>query len=137
MYYLKLSRNITLSFLFFLLVGTFVNAQCNFPIVATNCVGACGNPTQINYTALPCTSVVSNYCVVNESSSLCPSHNVNAFVFVNGTLVTSGNITAVGSGLNFTAICGSNIQVVAFAFPVGGGIACLWLGNLNYSLRRQ
>lgn len=138
MYYLKLSRIFTLSCLFVLLLGSFANAQCAFPIVATQCVGACGSPTQINYTSGPiCPSLVKNYCVVNEGSSLCPDHNAFAFVLVNGSIVTSGNITTVGSSLPFSAICGSNIQVIATTFYVGGGISCIWLGNLKYSLREQ
>ncbi len=138
MYYLKLSRIFTLSCLFVLLVGGFLNAQCNFPVVATNCVGACGSPTEINYTVpTPCVAKWKKYCVVNESSNLCADHNAFAVVLVDGNLVASGNITTVGSSLQFSAKCGSSIKVIATTFYVGGTISCVWLGNLNYSLREQ
>ncbi len=143
MYYLKLSRIFTLTCLLLILVGSTMNAQiissaCNFPIVATQCVGSCGSPSEINYTGPAiCSALVKNYCVVNESSSLCPDHNAIVTVFVNGLYVTSGNITTVGSGLAFQAKCGSSIKVIASTYFVGGGISCIWLGDLNYSLREQ
>ena len=138
MYYIKLTRTFTLSCLFILLLGSFANAQCSYPIVATNCVGACASTSEINHiNALPCAAKWRKYCVVNESSSLCPNTNGFAFVLVDGVLVASGNITTVGSSIGFAAKCGSSIKVVATTFYIGGPIVCVWLGNLNYSLREQ
>ena len=139
MYYLKLSRVFTLTCLFLILFGSFASAQCSsFPIVATECVGTCGSPTEINYTFGPiCKVKKKKFCVVNESSSLCPDHIAIAVVFVDGNYVTSGNITAVGSNLQFSAECGSDIKVIASLKYIGGPVVCVWLGNLEYSLREQ
>jgi len=138
MNYLKFSRILTISCLLFLFLGTVLNAQCSYPIVATNCVGACGSPTEINYTvSQPCVAKWRKYCVTNDASSLCPDHNAFAIVLVDGAIVASGNITSVGSSIGFTAKCGSNIKVIATTFYVGGGISCVWLGNVTYSLRQQ
>lgn len=138
MYYLKLSRIITLACLFFIVLGSGLNAQCSYPVVATNCVGACGSPSEINYSVSPpCVAKWRKYCVVNDNSSLCPDHNALAIVLVDGVVVASGNITTVGSSIGFTAKCGSDIKVIATTYYVGGGTICVWLGNLNYSLREQ
>ncbi|MEM9548587.1 MAG: hypothetical protein AAGA77_21555 [Bacteroidota bacterium] len=138
MNYLKFSRFLTLTTLLFLFLGSAVNAQCSYPIVSSNCVGACGSPTEINYTvSQPCIAKVRKYCVTNDASSLCPDHNAFVVVLVDGVLVASGNITAVGSSVGFKAKCGSDIKVIATTFFVGGGISCVWLGNVTYSLRQQ
>lgn len=137
MYYLKLSRIITLASLFLLFVGSTMNAQCSYPVVATQCVGTCGSPSEINYTVTqPCIAKWRKYCVVNENTSICPNTNVFVAVFVDGVYVTSGNITALGSEVGFAAECGSNIKVIASTYYVGGGVVCVWLGNLKYSLRQ-
>ena len=137
MNYFKLSRIVTFTFLLLVFLGTTINAQCTYPVVATNCVGACGSPTEINYTiSQPCAAKWRKYCVTNDASSLCPDHNAFAFVLVDGVLVASGNITTVGSSIGFQAKCGSTIKVVATTYYVGGPIVCVWLGNVTYSLRQ-
>lgn len=107
-----------------------------YTAVATGCVGACGNPSDISYTYTLCKEKKSKFCVSNDASSLCANHDAYAFVFVNGVFVASGNITAVGSSIGFEAECGSTIKVYVKAVPNGNPILCVWLGELDYSLRR-
>lgn len=108
-----------------------------YPIVAANCVGACGNPSTLSYTIPPlCSSLVQNLCLTNESSSLCPSYGAKAAIYVNGALAATGNITAVGSSISFQAPCGASVKVKVQASYIGGPL-CVWLGNLNYALRLQ
>jgi len=114
-----------------------VSACQSWTPVASGCVGACANPSFISFTNSPCTSIVSNFCLTTDASSLCTSHDAYARVFVNGNVVAGGNITTVGSAISFSALCGDNISVIAVASPNGSGISCVWLGDLNYSLRRQ
>ena len=138
MYYLKLDRILTLTCLFLIFSGSFLNAQCSYPIVATECLGACGSPSEINYTYGPiCEAKVKKFCVVNESSSLCPDTDGVVVILVDGVFVASGNITAVGSHVGFEAECGSDIKVIASTVYVGGSTVCVWQGELNYSLREQ
>ena len=138
MYYFKLSRVFTLTCLFFIVLGSGLNAQCSYPIVATECIGACGSLSEINYTVGPiCDAKVKKYCVVNENSSLCPDTEGVVVVLVDGIVVASGNITAVGSSVGFKAECGSDIKVIASTVYVGGPVVCVWLGELTYSLREQ
>lgn len=126
----------------FSLISINTNAQiispapCPYNIVASNCVGACGNPTGITYSTPICASFVERFCLTNDGSSLCPNNDAFARIYVNGVLVASGNITAVGSSISFSAICGANIVVKVGAFNNGSPIQCVWLGNLNYSLRK-
>lgn len=124
--------------MFFILFGSLASAQCTYPAVASNCVGACGSPSEINYTVSPpCLVKARKYCVTNDNSSLCPNNNAIAIVYVDGVFVTSGNITAVGSSVGFKAKCGSDIRVFAFTYYIGGPIQCVWQGQINYSLRQQ
>lgn len=113
-------------------------ASCNFTPVAKQCVGACGNPGVIEYKLGPlCSSLSTNFCVTNEFTNLCPSHDATAFVFVNGNFVTSGDLTAQGSSVGFSAQCPAKIRVVVVATPNGSGINCVQFGNLGFYLRRQ
>ncbi|MGD1845820.1 MAG: hypothetical protein ACFB10_10550 [Salibacteraceae bacterium] len=116
-----------------------VDKSCNFfTPVAKECVGECGNPGIINYNVGPlCSSFVENFCVTNEGSNLCPSHDALAFVFVNNVLVATGDITNVGSSVSFQAPCNSQIQVIVVAQPNLSGSLCVKLGSLGFYLRRQ
>lgn len=130
-------------FLCFSLINHTAEAQiitpgCNFTPVAKGCVGACGNPGVIEYKFGPlCSSLSGNFCVTNEFTNLCPSHDAIAYVFDDGNFVTSGNITALGSSLSFSAQCPSKITVVVLATPNGSGINCVQFGNLGFYLRKQ
>ena len=138
MYNLKLNRIFMLICLFMISMGSLAHAQCKYPVVASECVGACGSPSEINYTVgTPCDAYVKKYCVTNEDSSLCPDHAAFVVVLVNGNYVTSGDITAVGSSVEFSATCGSDIKVIATTSYVGGPTICVWLGELKYALREQ
>jgi len=129
----------------FAFIQTEANAQVNNSLancsnwnqVATTCLGACGDPATISYPVL-CTSAAQRavyFCVRNEASSLCPNTGAIAKVYVNGSLVASGDITAVGSSVNFTAHCGSTVKVVTSTYYIGGSV-CVWLGQVTVGLRR-
>lgn len=129
---------LALFFCFSFLNLSTADAQCNFTPVAKNCAGACGNPGIIEYELGPlCSAFATNFCVTNEGSNLCPSHDAIAYVFANGNLIAQGDITAVGSSLSFSALCPSKITVVVFATPNNTGIQCIQLGSVGFYLRRQ
>lgn len=110
---------------------------CNYPTVATQCAGDCGGNGVITYQYGPlCSAFGSKFCVTNDGSNLCPSHDAIAYVFVNGNFVTSGNITAVGSNVGFKAKCPSQITVVVVPTPNNSGINCVQFGSINFSLRK-
>ncbi len=110
----------------------------NWNQVATTCVGACGNPSTINYPVLCVSSAQRRvyFCVRNEATSLCPNNDAFVKIYVNGIFTASGNITALGSSVNFSAPCGSHVQVVASNFYNGNPIQCVWLGQVTVGLRR-
>lgn len=110
----------------------------NYTKVASSCVGVCGNPSEINYTYTLCEGFVGNFCVINDASSLCSTHVAAAWIYVDGVLEATGNITQVGSTISFKAECGSEIRVVVRAKPKDDTVTqCVWLGKLDYSLRQK
>jgi hypothetical protein len=62
--------------------------------------------------------------------------DAKAVIYVNGVQVASGNITAVGSSISFSAPCGANIKIKVGAVSNGNPIQCIQLGDLYYSLRK-
>ncbi len=111
-------------------------APCS-TVVGSSCVGACSPVGIINYNVGPlCPSLVVPLCVETTNSSLCPSHAAIAKVFVNGVLVASGDITATGSSISFSAPCGANVKVVAKTKLVNPIISCVWLGEVDFVLKR-
>lgn len=131
-----------LSLSFLLLPTQELSAQNCFSktVVAANCAGStCGNPTGIGYVLGPlCTGPTERLCVTHEGSTLCIGQTAFARVFVNGTLVAGGNITAPGSFVGFIAPCGANIRVRVNVVSTPP-LACL-VGapppNIRYALRR-
>lgn len=114
-----------------------INNPCNqYSVVASGCVGTCGVPGTLSYTVTPTNQRAVPLCLQNLSSSLCPNTGAFARVYVDGTLVASGNITAVGSTVSFVAQAGSTVKVLVTTFPINNGIQCVWLGNLNFGLKR-
>lgn len=114
------------------------SSRCNtWQGVAKDCVGSCGLTSSMVYQGV-CSgsSLITNYCVTNVGSNLCPSHEVLTTVFANGVIVASGNLTAVGSSLSFSAPCNSFISVFDQASYVGG-INCIQLGEAYLKLRKQ
>jgi hypothetical protein len=107
-----------------------------YNVVASGCVGSCGNPTGIIYTSSFCVTRKEKFCLSNDGSNLCPNMDAKAVIYVNGVQVASGNITAVGSSISFSAPCGANIKIKVGAVSNGNPIQCIQLGDLYYSLRK-
>ncbi|MBL4707942.1 MAG: hypothetical protein JKY48_05815 [Flavobacteriales bacterium] len=114
-----------------------VNPCNSWQGVAKDCVGSCGLNSSMGYQGV-CSgpSLMTNYCITNVGSNLCPSHEVLTTVFANGAIVASGNLTAVGSSLSFSAPCNSFIYVYDQASYIGG-INCIQLGQAYLKLRKQ
>ncbi len=120
--------------------STLLSAQsttsCTYgTIVAQSCVGNCGVQGNINYDLNICDAKVVPMCVNTISTNLCPSHRAIAVVRVNGQVVTSGDITSLGSSLSFSAVCGSNIDVTVMAYHLVKGIVCVQFGELDFALK--
>ena len=105
-------------------------------VVATGCVGACGVPGELGYYVTPASQRAVPLCLQNLNSSLCPNTGAFALIYVDGSLVASGVITAVGSSIPFVAQAGSTVKVLVPTFSINNGIQCIWLGNLNFGLKR-
>ncbi len=115
-----------------------VSSACQtYTVVGQSCVGACGDPGEIAYTvAGPCSEFLVDMCVSNDQTSLCPTHGVKAGVYVNGTLVATGDLTNLGSSIGFSAPCGSVVKVIASLYERKSDTVCVWLGEVDFSLRR-
>jgi len=110
------------------------SASCG-AVVASGCVGACGSTASISYTVPVSAEYKTKVCLQTDQSSLCPNTGARAKVYKNGSLVATVNITAVGSGLGILATSGDVITVEVSLFPIKNNIQCVWLGNLDFSLR--
>ena len=122
-------------------------SSCNM-IVGTGCVGDCsgpggggaavarsaGNP-QITY-VVPGNVPFQFLCLQTDASSLCPNTGAFARIYRNGVQVAQGDITAVGSTISFFALSGDIVTVEVSLFGINNNIDCVWLGNLNFSLRK-
>ena len=71
----------------------------------------------------------------NSSTSLCPNTGVAAMIVINGSSITSGNLTAAGSFIQATVQSGDSIVVIAHTVPLFNGVSCVRLGEAELSLQ--
>jgi len=102
-------------------------------VVAAGCVGNCGAPSTTSFVVSG--AFFQSFCLQNDQSSLCANTGAYAYVYRNGTLIAQGDITAVGSTINFWAFAGNTITVTVQTYGINNGIQCIWLGELYYSVK--
>ncbi|HHG84504.1 MAG TPA: hypothetical protein ENJ82_07135 [Bacteroidetes bacterium] len=105
------------------------NALCGATIL-TDCVGTCGNGFKRGVIA----PVSGLYCL-EATSSLCPNTGAMTRLAVNGTIIFAGDASG-GMSLNFYATAGSVIKLGSELFNKKSNVVCVWLGNVNFTLRR-
>ncbi len=74
--------------------------------------------------------------VRNIRSSLCPNTGAVAVLLVNGQVVTQGIITEVNNAIQASAKPGDDVIVCAHAIPLFNEIACIRLGELEFTLEQ-
>lgn len=116
------------SFLLLFMSAGNANAQTSLSAapLLSGCVGACGNTFSGSFTA-PATRTYK----FRATSSLCPSNQATAAIFVNGALVWFG-VIGNGTGFGFNASAGDNVAVFATNSVVNPAISCIWLGEVKF-----
>lgn len=113
-------------------------AQCGTESLLKGCVGACGMSYIDSYTVTAADvgpGGVGYFCLSATSNSLCPSHNAEAKLAVNGNGVDGGNLN-LGDVLWAKAEVGDVLTVVVDAVFVDPNINCIWFGETEFALMK-
>lgn len=97
--------------------------------ILSGCVGACGNGFSTSVVA----PVSGLYCF-DAVSSLCPTNGAKATVQVGSSTIFVGDVSG-GTSFGFWATAGQTIGVRAELFDKKTDIVCVWLGNVNITVR--
>jgi hypothetical protein len=74
--------------------------------------------------------------VRNVASSLCPNTGAVAVLVVNGVPAAHGNITTVKHSIQASAKPGDLVIALVHAIPLFNEIACIRLGELDFTLEQ-
>lgn len=98
--------------------------------ILSGCVGTCGNGFSTSVVA-----PVSGFYCFDAVSSLCPTNGAKARVQVGSNTIFLGDVSG-GTSFGFWAAAGQTIGVRAELFDKKSDIVCVWLGNVNITVRQ-
>lgn len=122
-----------------LMIGVFFTgmnrATAQGVTVGKGGVGESGASSFVHHKATGRTDI--NVKVQNDKTSLCPNTGAIAVVAVNGEPVKFGNLTKSESSIAVAVKPGDNVIVVVHTIPLFNEIACIRLGELDFSLEQR
>lgn len=114
---------------------TSVKAQCSIQL-GSACVGACGAFDEIIYTVPSITDPAGiSLCIKVDNYSLCPTHRAGIRVWINDVPLGKARLTPTFQR-SFNVMPGDVVRIRGGIKEVATDPACLWLGEVHFSLNR-